>query len=165
MASIFSCYCLNIAAHFEIMKKIINDAETKDFLIYHQTVLDISKKLICLYKPIIFTEFVIMTIVLCFTGFQILMLDDFAKILGAMLHAGAAFVDVSIYSYGAQKVLDSALAVGDEFYKSDKNYILVLLITQKELKFDAGLFHASLHTLTVILSRTMSFITLLKSFI
>lgn len=165
MASIFSCFCLNISAHFEILRGIINDAETKDFLVYHQKILDISKKLIKLYKPIIFTEFVIMAIVLCFTGLQILMMNDFGKIVGALLHAGAAFADVAIYSYGAQKVLDSSLAVCDEVYKADKNYILIILITQKELKFDAGLFHASLHTLTVILSRTMSFITLLKSFI
>ena len=126
MASIFSSFCLNISAHFDIMQKIINDTQTKDFIIYHQTVLGISKKLIRLFKPIIFTEFVIMAIVLCFTGLQILMMDDTGKILSALLHAGAAFADVAIYSYGAQKVLDSALVVCDEFYRTDISQISFL---------------------------------------
>ena len=165
MASIYSCFCFNISAHFVILRKIVHDAPTKDFIICHQKVLKIAKKLIKLYKPIIFTEFTIMTLVLCFTGLQIIMLNDFGKIIAAILHAVAAFADVAIYSYGAQKIMDSALVVCDEVYKTDKNYILIMMITQKELKFDAGLFHASLHTLTKIMSRTMSFITLLQSFI
>jgi hypothetical protein len=165
MASMFSCFCLNISAHFEILQNIVEIYKTNDFVIYHQTVLEVSKKLIYLFKPIIFTEFVIMTIVLCFTGLQITMMKDSGKIIGALLHSGAALADVAIYSYGAQKILDSALVVCDKFYKADRDFILVMLITQKELKFDTGLFHASLHTLTVIISRSMSFITLLKSFI
>lgn len=76
----------------------------------------------------------------------------------------ASLGDVAVFAFGAQNVLDSALDVCTEVYKV-KNYLLIMMKTQKELKFNVGLFHASLHTLPIILSRTMSIITLIKSFV
>ena len=156
---------MNISAHFIILRDIILETELKEFVKYHQKIIGVTKKVSKLYKPIIFTEFVLVTTILCVSGLQIIMSNDFSKFFVALFLNLAAVVDVVIFAFGAQKVLDSALAVCNEVYKADKNYLLIMMITQKELKFDVGLFHASLNTLSIILSRTMSFITLLKSFV
>ena len=117
-----------------------------------------------LFKPTIFVEFFLVAITLCGTSLQIILYDDFGKIMTAFLHVVAALTDVAIYSYCGQKVLDSGLAVSDGLYELDKKYLLVIMMSQKQLKFDTGLFDASLDTLSILLSRTLSFITLLKSF-
>ena len=162
---IFSCYSLNIASHFEILREIVAEAEVEKFVVYHLQMINLTKKLSKLYKPIIFTEFIFTGFILCVTGLQIIKADNFEKILAALLHAVAGLIDVTIYSYGGQKVLDSALSVSTEAYKMDKRYLLIIMMSQKKLKFDTGLFDASLNTLSIMLSRTMSFITLLKSFV
>ncbi|XP_070500082.1 odorant receptor 82a-like [Chironomus tepperi] len=161
----FFCLCMNISAHFIVLREIILNTELNDFVKYHQKIIGVTKKVSNLYKPIIFTEFVLVTTILCVSGLQIIKSNDFSKIFVAMFLNLASLVDAAIFAFGAQKVMDSAMAVCTEVYKADKNYLLIIMITQKELKFDVGLFHASLHLLSTILSRTMSFITLLKSFV
>lgn len=156
---------MNISAHFIILREIILQTDLNDFVKYHQKVIRVTMNLSRLFKPIIFTEFVLVTTILCVSGLQIIMFNDFSKFFVALFLNLASLCDVTIFAFGAQKVLDSALAVCREVYKADKNYILIMMITQKELKFDVGLFHASLNTLSIILSRTMSIITLMKSFV
>lgn len=92
-------------------------------------------------------------------------MDDFLKILIALVHSVAAVSDVFIYAYGAQRVQDSAQEIFDNFRLIKKDYLLPVMISQKEIHFSAGFFNSSLHTLSVMLSRASSFITLMKSFV
>lgn len=165
MGSAFSCYCLHISAHFEILRGAINVMKVKDFVAYHLKIITITRKLDSLYMPIIFTEYFVIGTLSIVTGLQIIVVDDFALILRSIFHACTGLVDVAIYSYGSQKILDSSLSVCDEAYLIDKHYVFILLIAQKRLRFTTGFFEASLDTYSIMLSRTMSFITLLKSFI
>lgn len=134
-------------------------------MVYHRQILNLNRRLNKLFKSIIFTEFIIAGFVLCVTGFQVIIAKNFYQVLTALMHGVAGLIDVTIYSYGGQKVLDSALTVSKKAYKIDKRLLLIIMMSQKEQKFDTGLFDASLRTLSIMLSRTMSFITLLKSFV
>jgi hypothetical protein len=165
MGSTFSCYCLHIAAHFEILRGAINQMKVEEFVHYHLKIISITKRLNSIYVPIIFTEYFVIGTLTIVTGLQVIVVDDFGLILRSIFHACTGLVDVAIYSYGSQKILDSSLSVCDEAYVIDKNYVFILMIAQKKLRFTTGFFEASLDTYSIMLSRTMSFITLLKSFI
>ena len=70
-----------------------------------------------------------------------------------------------IHSYGSQKIMDSTLSVGDDIYQIDKNYLFILMRTQRLLKIKAGFIHAYLPTFQMILSWTVSLVTLIESFV
>lgn len=165
MGSIFICYCLNLSAHFKILRKIINETELEDFVKYHQQTIKVTKKLTNILKPVILLEFFIVALVLCMSGAIVVLSNDYKKVISSFLLTVAVLNDVSIYAYGGQKILDSASLVTEKLNKLDKNYIIVMTITQKDLKFDVGLFHASMQTLSNTLSRAFSLITLIKSFV
>jgi len=99
------------------------------------------------------------------TGLQIIVGNEFYTLARAIIHSMVALLDVALYSYGSQRILDSSLSICDEAYLIDKNYILIIMIAQKKLRFNTGFFEASFDTFCFMLSRIMSFITLLKSFI
>ena len=95
---------MNISAHFIILRDIILETELKEFVKYHQKIIGVTKKVSKLYKPIIFTEFVLVTTILCVSGLQIIMSNDFSKFFVALFLNLAAVVDVVIFAFGAQKV-------------------------------------------------------------
>lgn len=103
--------------------------------------------------------------VLCVLCVQVIKTDDYGKITAAFLHAFASFFTIGLQAYAAQKVMDTSLEIHEETYKMDKNFLLIIAMSQKQLKFNGGFFDASFHTLSLVLSRTMSLLTLLKSFI
>lgn len=152
-------------AHLNILRDIVHETQVKDFVIYHREIISLTQKLNKLFRPIIFVEYVVVVTILCVTGVQVLLYDDYGKILGALFHASAALLDITVYSYGGQRIIDASLTVCDQVYKIDKDYVIIISMSQKALKFDTGFFETSLDTLSIILSRTMSFITLVKSFI
>lgn len=164
-SGLFCSYTLNLSSHFQILQEIANDTEFEDFIIYHRKVIELTKKLSKIYRPIIFVEYSSIAISLCFTGFQILMLNDFVQIILATTNSLASLFDVFIYAYGAQKILDSASGVFDCFEKNDKRYLMSIMVSQKKLIFDTGIFSSSLMTLSAMLSRASSIITLLKSMV
>lgn len=139
--------------------------ELKDFVNYHQKVIDMTLKLNKLFSFVIFIEFMLLSILLCVTAFQVVMSDDLLRIMTAFFHGMAAFMDLLIYSYGGQKVMDCSAEVCDDCEKIDDNYVFISMRAQKELRIKSMMFHATLPTFTLILSRTMSLITLLQSFL
>lgn len=164
-SGIYCSYTLNLAAHFQILQQIANETEFEEFVIYHRKLIQTTRKLSKIYRPILFVEYTSIAISICFTGIQILLLDDFLQILTSIIHSLTALTDIFIYAYGAQRVLDSALEVFDYFEKNDKRYLVPIMISQRELTFDARVFNVSMYTFSALLSRSSSFITLLKSFV
>ena len=82
-----------------------------------------------------------------------------------IFHTTNSLIDMLIYSYGGQILMDSAKSVCDENERIDKNYVFLLMRAQSEIKIDTGFFSATLPTFCTILNRVMSLITLLQSFI
>lgn len=128
--------------------------------------LELAEKLNSLFKEIVFTEYLVMTVLLCVDGFQVIEFDEWSKKFNAFLHTATALIDLSIYSYGGQKIMDCSMSLCDESEKVDRNYMLVILRSQCGVKIQNGFFNAaSLPTFCLILNRVMSLITLLQSFI
>lgn len=164
-AAIYFCFCVNIAAHLEILHDIVEDEKIDVFVDYHMRVKLLAEKLCNIFRLIILMEYVFTSLFLCLLGLQVLKNDNYAKILGAFIHCFAGLLDTFVYSYGGQKLLDKSTIVCNQLYKTDKMYLPIIMMSQKEIKFDGGLFIVSMETYQCLLSRTYSFITFLKAFI
>lgn len=140
------------------------ELELKEFVNYHRDIINLASKLNKLYKFVIFFEYLVLSAFLCVCAFRVVVSKDLAKVFTAAFHGLAGLIDMLIYSYGGQKIMDSALDVGNDCSKIRKDYAFVILRTQHELKIEAFMYHASLPTFSVIMSRTMSLITMLQSF-
>lgn len=148
----------------KILRDSIEDESIENLVQHHLRIIRLTNHLNRIFWPIILAEFVVIAFILCVVGVQVMLSNNYLKILGAAIHMLTCLVDVSTYAYAGQKVLDSGLAVANQLYKTDRGYIPIIIMSQKELKFDTGLFSASLDTLSVVLSRTMSLITLVESY-
>ena len=138
--------------------------ELKKFIDYHKNIINLATRLNKLFQVIIFVEYIVLSALLCVNAFQVVMSDDFATIFTATFHGMASFIDLFIYSYGGQQIMDSALHICDDCYKTSKELAFIVLRTHKEIRIKSLMYHASMPTFTVIMSRTMSLITLLQSF-
>lgn len=156
---------MNICAHFKILRSKINVMDVKEFFVYHQDILNLGSNLQYLFKEIVFVQFVAMTLLLCVDGFQVIEFDGMSKKFNAIFHTVTALIDLFIYSYGGQIIMDSSMAVCDENENIEKCYIIIYMKAQAKLKIDNGFFDASLPTFSIILNRVMSLITLLQSFV
>ncbi|KAL7027207.1 hypothetical protein ACKWTF_005359 [Chironomus riparius] len=136
-----------------------------EFVIYHLKLMDITNRLNLIYKPMIFTTYTIGTVVYVVLGLVIITADSFLKNLTPIMHAFAALIYVVVFSYGSQKIMDSSESFCDEAYNIDKDYIIVLMMAQKKLRFTTPFFEASLETFSFMLSRSWSFIAVLNSFV
>lgn len=165
MGSIFTKFCLNISAHFEILKNSINDIKIDEFVIYHLKVIGITNRLNSFYKPMIFAQYFIGTALFVVLGLSVIAADNLLANLSPILHTPGALIYVAVFSYGSQKIMDLSEAICDEAYIIDKDYLLVIMIAQKKLRFTTGFFEVSFDTYSIMLSRSWSFITLLNSFV
>lgn len=96
---------------------------------------------------------------------QIIIIPEIYQKVTASTHLIGGTVALFVYSYGSQKIMDFGLLVGDDIYKIDKNFLFILMRTQKLLKIKSGFIHASLPTFLGLLSWTVSLVTLIKSFV
>jgi 7tm Odorant receptor len=162
--SLFFGSCLNICAHFDILRESY-DGDKKKFVEKHQQLLDLVETLNKLYGPIIFVQFLANSILLCVLGFQLVMSQSVLKKAVAVSFGSAAFIQLFVYTYGGQLVMDKSSCVAEELYQTDKDLIILICRAQKASVIKFGFYQANSKTLTSILSATASLITLLKSFL
>lgn len=161
---LFFTGCLNICAQFDILKESF-DGDRKNFIEKHQIIYKLCEDLKTLIKPVIFTQFFLTSINLCVIGFQLVMLDGLIKRIVPLFFGIAIIIQLFIYAYGGQCVLDKSESFADFFYDLDKDFIFIILRAQKPVKFEAVFYEANLPTFCNIMNNTISLITLLKSFI
>ncbi|CAG9801717.1 unnamed protein product [Chironomus riparius] len=157
--------CINICAHFEILRNIINEINVKEFVDYHQKTLELATKLNKIFGIVIFGEYLILSVIFCVIGFQVVISEDLIHSVPMMFHGTAALINLLIYSYGGEIIMDHANKVCEDCYKINKDYLIVMMRTKHEYKVESMMYHASLPTFSLIMGRTMSMITLLESFI
>lgn len=138
--------------------------ELEEAVDYHSILLNMSHKLNKLYSFIIFQEFSLLSFLLCLTAFHVVMGNNLFKRGAVFFHGIAALIDLFIYSYGGQKISDCTKEVCDDCYNLHKNYMIIMLRSQKELKIKSMIYHASLPEFTKILNKTISLIAMLQSF-
>lgn len=135
----------------------------KEFVDYHQQIINLCSKLSEFFKVIVFLEYIVQSCLLCTIAVQLVMGTDLLKMIVAFLHGSAALTDLFIYSFGGQLVMDSSTEVFQDLVRIDKNYRFILHRTQTELKIKSMMFQASFSTFSRIISQTISLITLVKS--
>ncbi|XP_070508199.1 odorant receptor 45a-like [Chironomus tepperi] len=155
--------CINICAHFEILRHIINDVKVKEFVEYHQKVLDLAEKINEIFSIVIFQEYLILSLIFCVIGFQVVISEDLIHSVPMMFHGTAALINLLIYSYGGERIMDHANRVCVDCYKVKKDYLIIMMRTKHEYKVKSMMYHASLPTFSLIMGRTMSMITLFNS--
>ncbi|CAG9801718.1 unnamed protein product [Chironomus riparius] len=157
--------CMNICAHFEILKIVIHDLEVKEFVEYHQKVLNLAKHINRLFNPIIFGEYLVLSVLFCVLALEAGLSENFFDFIPILFHGIASLLDLMIYSYGGQKIMDCASEICKDCYNVDSNYLIIMLRTKRELKIESMMYHAALPMCSLIMGRTMSLITLMKSFL
>ena len=165
MALIFSNFCMNISAHFEILRGSINDMKLDEFVTYHLKLMDITQRLNSIYEPMIFTQYLIATVLFVVLGLNVLIADNLIEILQPISHIPGALIYFAVYSFGSQRIMDSSLALCDEAYMIDKDYLMVIMMAHKKLRFTTGFFEASFDTYGIMLSRSWSFFSIFNSFL
>lgn len=164
MDTFFFGLCINICAHFKILRSEIEFLELTEFVSYHRKVIDLSRRVNQLFKLVIFTAYLLMSILLCVTAFYVVTATNFLEKIPTIMHGLGGLIDLFIYSYGGQSIMDCAMEVCDDSFQSNKAYWFVLQKTQEELEIKSWIFHASLPTFCLIMNQTNALITLLQSF-
>ena len=135
------------------------------FIKTHQKLTKFVEKLSKLFRPILFTQYLMSSLLLCVLGFQLVKSPSLVKKLIAFMTGCATLNQTYIYSFGGQLVRDKSSTVAENFYEIDKDFVLVIARTQKPSTFSAWFYEANLMTFQLILKRTVSLITVLKSMI
>ena len=155
---------MNICAHLKIIRLVMNERGLKETVNHHNQVLDLVKRFNKLFDEIMFGEYAVKSVVLCVVGFLIVMTDDVFVLTICFFHGMAGVIELLIYSYGGQKIMDYGEEICDECYEIDKNYLIIMLRTKDQLRLYSLMYVANLPTVTLIMNRAMAMITLLQSF-
>lgn len=164
MDTLFFCLCLNVCEHFEFLKRSY-DNDKKIFTERHGKLLNLSKTLCHLVKPVIFVQFVISSMLLCVLAVQLVVHDSFIKRLHAASFGFSVIIQLFVYSFGGQLIMDKSSSVADDFYEFDRDFTIIIPCSRRPVKVTAWFYEATLPTFSSILSSTASLFTILKSFI
>jgi odorant receptor len=161
---LFSGFFLNVCAHFDILRESF-DGDKKKFIRNHHKILDIADELNRLYRPIIFFIHLITSMVLCVIGFQLVVHEAFSERFEHVTFGLTIIIQLFIYSYGGQLIMDKSSSVADDLYEIDKDFVAIIQRAQKPSMIEAGFYKASLPLFTTIMNSAASLITILKSFL
>lgn len=135
----------------------------KEFVDYHNEVICLVHKFNKVFSSLIFCDYVLDSILICVTVFQVVTNTDAFRIVTAFSHGMAVVIDILLCCYGGQQIIDNSESVCDDFYQFNKDYILVLLRVQKGSRIKSYVYQTSLPLFSLLMSRTVSLITLLQS--
>jgi odorant receptor len=158
----FGC-CLNISKHFDILRESF-DGDKKKFVEKHLEILDLVKELNETFKQVVFSNFLLSSLLLCVLGFQLVMIESFAgRIVPATFGVSVA-IQLFVYAFGGQLIIDKSNEVARDFYDIDRNFLIMIARPRLPAKIQAGFFTANLPTFVSVMNSTGSLITMLKSF-
>jgi odorant receptor len=141
------------------------NGDKKKFIEKHHKVLGLADELNRLYKPVILSQYFISSMLLCSVGFQFVVHESIPKRFEDFMFGVAVMIQLFIYSYGGQLIMDKSSSVADDFYTLDQEFVLIIARAQKASIIEAGFYKASLPLFTSIINSAASLITLLKSFL
>lgn len=118
-----------------------------------------------MFKPIVFDQLLTTNMLLCVIGFQLVEIQGFFEKLTAAFFGVAVIVELFVYAFGGQIILNKSSEIGSQLYDMDKEVVMVIAKAQQPLIIKAWLYEANLPTFTAILNSAASLITILKSFI
>lgn len=137
----------------------------KEFVKLHDKWINIADRVNKLYKIIIFYEYLVLSLLLCVCELKFIIGHIFEQKIEAILHIFAALIDLTIYSYGGQKVLDTSSDVCKDCYNMNKDYQIIMSRVKHELKIKAPMYVACLPALSLVIGQTCSLVTLFQKFV
>jgi len=155
---------LNLCAHFDILRSSY-DGDCKKFVKQHQKLLELSTTFKKLFKPIVFTQFLVTSMLLCVLGFQLVVFESFVKKFFTSMFGLTVIIQLLFYAYGGQMIMDKSSSVGDLLYATNKDLIIIIARAQKATIIQAGIYKATAGTFTTIVNSAASLIALLQSFL
>lgn len=156
---------MNICAQLENLRESIDIDDKKSFVKNHQNILRLANELNELVKPVIFVLFLFGSLLLCVIGFQLMTIKSASKKIAACSFGITIIIQLFIYNYAGQEIRDKSSSVAGNFYKPDKDFLIIIARSQKPLEIKSAFYNASLPTFRLILSSTASLFTLLQSFL
>lgn len=159
--SFFLWCCLYIGKHFQLLAKSF-DGDKKKFVRRHQSILDVAEDLRDLIKPILFIQFMTCSLMFCVDMFTALQSDDLFKQFSVI---AIVFGQQLEYCIGGQYLTDRSMEVGEEFYSSDKDNLMIVARAQKKFSIRAYLYQADLEFVAFMLNSAFSLLTVLRNFV
>ena len=151
-----------ITAHLKILREIIHEVELKEFVKNHQEVLKLLTKFKRIFKPVIFVHYVLISMFLVVIASQIVIIIEVELRMIAISSVMISIATLLIFSYGGQMIMQSSASVCQEFYKIDRDCLIVIMRIQKPLSLKVGFFEPNLSSCRSYLEYTFSLVALLK---
>ncbi|CAG9801188.1 unnamed protein product [Chironomus riparius] len=161
--TLFFGLCMNVCAHLKIIRQTMNERSLKETVSYHNRIFDLIAKMNKVFSAILFGEYAFLSLLLGVNGFLIVMTNDISIRTACCIHGTTGVIELLIYSYSGQKIIDYGQEICDDCYEIDKNYLIVMLRTKHKLRLYSLMYDACLPTVTLIMNRVMAMITLLRS--
>ncbi|KAL9699255.1 hypothetical protein quinque_002696 [Culex quinquefasciatus] len=96
----------NLVVHFKFIQAGFrdrsfedNDPSLKDLIEYHRHVLDLSRKLISAYRPIMLNNFIVASFLLCVLGFQLVLFMGSTMMFLYIVFVTAIVIQITFFSY------------------------------------------------------------------
>lgn len=151
-----------ITAHLNVLREVIHEVELRKFIKYHKEVLNLLTKFKKIYKPVIFVHYLLISIFLVVVASQIVIIVEIKLRMVVIQSVTIAIVTLLIFSYGGQMIMQSSTSICQELYKIDRDYLVVIMRTQKPLSLKVGIFEPSLSSWGTYLEFTFSLVVVLK---
>lgn len=151
-----------ITAHLKVLRQIIHEVELREFIKYHKEVLILLTKFKKIFKPVIFVHYLFISMFLVVIASHIVIIVEIELRIVAIQSVTIAIITLLIFSYGGQMIMQSSTSICQELYKIDREYLIVIMRTQKPLSLKVGFFEPSLSSCRTYLELTFSLVVLLK---
>jgi odorant receptor len=162
MESLYFASCRSIGIHFDILRESY-DGNNAKFVKQHKVLLDRIKDLSRFVQPVILTQFAVSSILLCFVGFQFVVLDDLFQKVVMIGFAASLIMQLLYYCFGGQEIKNKSEIVAADLYYCDMDLIMIIARAQKPAIFKFYFFEVNLETFSSIISSALSLITFLRS--
>jgi gustatory receptor len=159
----FSC-CLNISTQFDILRESF-DGDKKKFVEKHLELLNLVKDLNEVINEVVFAQFLLSSLQLCVLGFQVVIVQSIAGLIVPAVYGLTIIIQLFVYSFGGQLIVNSSDAVSQNLYKIDRDLVLMIARPHKSTMINSVFFTADLPSFLSIMRFTGSLITMLKSFV
>jgi odorant receptor len=126
---------------------------------------DLVTKLDEIYKLVVFTDFLFGSMLLCFLGFQLVVIEGFIERIVPTLFSIAIIIQLLIYASGGQVIVDRSDEIARDFYDVDRDLLMLIARPLRSPMIRSLYFKADLPMFLTVMQSAGSLIAMLKSFL
>jgi gustatory receptor len=149
---------------FDVLRESF-DGDKKKFVKKHLQLLELVKELNDIFKEIVFCQFLLSSMLLCVLGFQVVAVKSVASMIVPAVYSFTIIIQLFVYSFGGQHIVDTSDAVSKNIYKVDRDSTVIIARPHQRTLIKSVFFTADLPSFLFIIRSTGSLITMLKSFV